>query len=70
MKGKSITKTSVRGRLFKHERFLSGDSVRNALNLLYFSVKARRKASVKKELRNIRIQLCKRTSEVYKATCS
>ena len=25
---------------------------------------------MKKELRNVRIQLCKRTGEVYKATCS
>ena len=27
LKGKSISKTSLRGRLFKHERFLSSDSV-------------------------------------------
>ena len=70
LKGKSISKTSVRGRLFKHERFLSSDSVYTAFNLLYFYVKARCKASMKKELRNVRIQLCKRTGEVYKATCS
>ena len=41
-----------------------------AFNLLYFYVKARCKASMEKELRNVRIQLCKRTDEVYKATCS
>ena len=70
LKGKSISKTSVRGRLFKHERFLSSDSVYTAFNLLYFYVKARCKASMKKELRNVRIQLCKRTGDVYKATCS
>ena len=69
LKGKSISKTSVRGRLFKHERFLSSDSVYTAFNLLYFYVKARCKASVKKEFRNILIQLCKRTGEMYKATC-
>ena len=70
LKGKSISKTSVRGRLFKHERFLSSDSVYTAFNLLYFYVKARCKASMMKELRNVRIQLCKRTGELYKATSS
>ena len=72
LKGKSISKTSVRGRLFKLERFLSSNSVYTAFNLLHFYVKARSKASMKKELRNVRIQLCKRTGtcEVYKATCS
>ena len=39
LKGKSISKTSVRGRLFKHERFLSSDSVYTAFNQLYFYVK-------------------------------
>ena len=70
LKGKSISKSSVRGRVFKLERFLSSDSIYTAFNLLYFYVKARCKASMKKELRNVRIQLCKRTGEVYKATCS
>ena len=70
LKEKSISKTSVRGRLFKHKRFLSSDSVYNAFNLLYFYVKPWCKASIKKELRNVRIQLCKRTGEVYKVTCS
>ena len=70
MKGESISKTSVRGRLFKHERFLINDSVYIAFNQLYFYVKARCKASVKKELRDVRIQLCKRTGEVYKVTYS
>ena len=70
LKGKSISKTSLRGRLFKLERFLSSDSIYTAFNLLYFYVKARCKASMKKELRNVRIQLYKRTGEVYKATCS
>ena len=59
---------SVRGRLFKLERFLSSDSIYTACNLLYFYVKARCKASMKKELQNVRIQLCNRTGEVYKAT--
>ena len=53
LKGKSISKTLVRGRLFKHERFHSSDSVYTAFNLLYFHVKARCKASMKKELRNV-----------------
>ena len=70
LKGKSISKTSVKGRLFRHERFLSSDSVYTAFNLLYFYVNGRCKASMKKELRNVRIQLCKRTGDVYKATCS
>ena len=70
LKGNSTSKTSVRGRLFKHERFLSSDSGYTAFNLLYFYVKAQCKASMKKELRNVRIQLCRRAGEVYKATCS
>ena len=70
LKGKSISKTPVRGRLFKLESFLSSDSIYTVFNLLYFYVKARCKASMKKELRNVRIQLCKRKGEVYKATCS
>ena len=68
--GKVYFKNFSKGRLFKHERFLSSDSVYTAFNLLYFYVKARCKASMKKELRNVRIQLCKRAGEVYKATCS
>ena len=36
LKEKSISKTSVKGRLFRHERFLSSDSVYTAFNLLYF----------------------------------
>ena len=36
LKAKSISKTTVRGRLFKHKRFLSIDSVYTAFNLLYF----------------------------------
>ena len=70
LKGKSISQTLVRERLFKDERFLSSDSVYTVFNLLYFDVKARCKASMKKELRNVRIQLCKRTGEVYNGTCS
>ena len=65
LKGKSILKTSVRVRLFKNERFLSGNSVYTAYNHLYFYVKTRCKASMKNELRNVRIQLCKETGEVY-----
>ena len=53
LKGKSISKISVRRKLFKHERFLSSDSVYTSFNLLYFYVKARCKASMKKELQNI-----------------
>lgn len=40
LKGKSISKVSVRGRIFKDERFLSSDLVYTAFNLLYFCVKA------------------------------
>ena len=36
LKGESISKTSVRGRLFKHECFLPRDSVYTAFNLLFF----------------------------------
>ena len=53
LKGKSISKISVRRKLFKNERFLSSDSVYTSFNLLYFYVKARCKASMKKELRNV-----------------
>ena len=53
LKIKSISKTSVRGRLFKHEHFLSSDSVYTAFNLLHFYIKGRCKASMKKELRNV-----------------
>ena len=70
LKRKSISKIPVRGRLFKHERFLSSDAVYTEFNLLYFYAKAWCKASIRKELRNVRIRLCKRTGEVYKATCS
>ena len=70
LKGKSISKISVRRKLFKHERFLSCDSVYTSFNLFYFYVNARWKASMKKELRNVWIQLCKSTGDVYIATCS
>ena len=66
LKEKSISKTSMRGRLFKLKRFF----FQEIQYTLHFYVKARCKASMKKELRNFRIQLCKRTGEVYKATCS
>ena len=70
IKGKSILKTLVRGRLFKNERFLTSDTIFTSCNPLYFYFKARCKASMKKEYRNIKVQLCKRTGEVHKATCS
>ena len=40
LKGKSISKTSVRGRLFQNERFLSSESVYTSSNPMYFYVKA------------------------------
>ena len=70
LKGKSISKTSVRGRLFQNERFLSRESVYTSSNSMYFYVKARCRASMQKEHRKALVQLCKRTGEVYKATCS
>ena len=68
LEGTSTSKTSVRGNIFKHELFLSSDSVYAAFNRLHFYVKARCQASMKKELRNAWVQLCNRTGEVYKAT--
>ena len=41
LKGKSVSKISMRGRLFKLERFLSSDSIYTTFNFLYFYVKAR-----------------------------
>ena len=70
LKGKSISKTSGRERVFKHKCFISNDSIYISSNLPYFYVKDRCKASMKKELRNARIQLCERTGEVFKARYS
>ena len=70
LKGKSISKTSVMGRLFQNERFLSSESVYTSSNPMYFYVKARCRASMKKEHRKALVQLCKRIGEVHKATCS
>ena len=67
MKGKFILQISVRGRLFKNERFLSSDSACTLCNLLHFYVKAQYRARKKMELRNLRIQLPKRTN-VWKTT--
>ena len=65
----SISRTSVRGRLFQNERFLLSESVYTSSNL-YFYVKARCRVSMEKEHRKALVQLCKRTGEVHKATCS
>ena len=70
LRGKSISKTSVRGRLFRDERFLSSDSVYNTFNLLYFFVKDAKQVWRKNykmfEFNYVRRQLwCS-----YKATCS
>ena len=50
LKGKSISKTSGRERVFKHKCFISNDSIYISSNLPYFYVKDRCKASMKKEL--------------------
>ena len=55
LKRKSILKTPVRLNLLKDERFLSSNSEYTACNQLYLYVKARRKRSTTKELRNVRI---------------
>ena len=53
----SVIKTLDRGRKFKNERYLSADSVYTGLKGLDFVVKAKCKAIMKKEKREVQVSL-------------
>ena len=68
--GGPILKTLDRGRKFKDERYISADSVFTAVKENSFFIKGTCKASMKKDLRCIKISLNKNTGIVNTAMCS
>ena len=65
-----ITKTLVRGRKFKEERFLTADSIYTTTAKNLFKVKDLCKASMKKDLRKVFASINRATSMVSSADCS
>ena len=68
--GGPILKTIERGRKFMEERYISADSVSTAVQDDHFLVEGSCKASMKKELRTIRLNLNINTGYVNNAMCS
>ena len=68
--GVSIIKTLERGRKFKEERYISADSIYTYLSDELFFVKAKCKASMKKEFRNIEISLSRSNGLVISGKCT
>ena len=69
-KGSAIIKTLDRGRKFKEERYLSADSVFTTVSENHFNVKAKCKASMKKEIRRVEVSLDRETGLVVSSKCS
>ena len=65
--GGPILKTLERGRIFMEERYISADSVYTAVQDDHFLVKGSCKASMKSELRTIRLNLNINTAYVNNA---
>ena len=70
MPGVSIIKTLERRRKFKEERYISADSIYTYLSDELFFVKAKCKASMKKEFRNIEISLSRSNGLVISGKCT
>ena len=69
-KGNAIGETLDRGRKFKEERYLSADSLFTLSSPELFKVKAKCKASMKKEVRDVEVSLNHQTSLISDASCS
>lgn len=69
-KRNAINKTLDRGRKFKEERYLSADNVFTRIADNCFNVKAKCKASMKKEIREVEVSLNRETALVVFAKCS
>jgi len=69
IKGLSISKTLLRGRKFKEERYLTSDSVFTKVSKNNFRVKCKCKASMKKDIRNVEVGLNRRNGDVNYAFC-
>ena len=66
----AIIKTLDRGRKFKEERYISADSIFTYVDKDHFYVKCKCKASMKKDMRTVYIQLIRLTAVVTKGNCS
>ena len=71
-KGNAIIKTLDRERKFKEERYLSADFLFTRVADDHFNVKAKCKASMKKEIREVEVSLNRETGLVvfWKCSCS
>ncbi len=69
-KGAAISKTLMRGRKFKEERYLSSDSVFTAKTETGFAVKCKCRASMKKVTRSVIVYINYTTGIVDKAHCN
>ena len=70
IQGLPITKTLVRERKFKEERFLTADSIYTTKTKNLFKAKGLCKASMKKDLRKVFVSINRATSMVSSADCS
>ena len=68
-KNTAIKKTFERGKRFKPERFTSAGSIYTSYTLTYVIVKAKCKASMKNEVRDLMVYISRLTSSVRKAYC-
>ena len=68
--GGAILKTIERGRKFKEERYITADSIFTTVQDKKFLVKAACKASMKREVRHVKVSLCMSSGFVLDATCS
>ena len=66
----AIIKTLDRGRKFKEERYISADSIFTYTDKDHFYVKCKCKASMKKDIRTVYIQLNRLTAVVKRGNCS
>ena len=69
-KGRCISKTLVRGRKFKNERYLTSDNIYTTSTLSTFMAKCSCRASMKKINRTVVVHINRKSSAVVKATCN
>lgn len=65
----AIIKTMDRGRKFMEERYINRDSIFTQSTNTHFSVKGECKASMKREIRKMKVILNKKTGKVESGTC-
>ena len=68
-KNRAIIKTMDRGQKFMEEGYVNKDSIYAMATNTHFFIKAECKASMKREIRSMKVKLCKKTGIVEHARC-